>query len=156
MLDKKLKECLDSRDVHYSIIYHSPANTAQRIAASAHVRGKDLAKTVMIKADDEMMMAVLPANCRIDFNRLRDAMGVQSISLANEDEFCDLFPDCETGAMPPFGNLYYLHVVVEESLTTDKEIAFNAGTHTELVRMAYQDYANLVHPTVREFSVRMR
>jgi Ala-tRNA(Pro) deacylase len=156
MLVKKLKEFLDNQNIQYSIIYHSPANTAQRAAACAHIKGKDLAKTVMIKADDEMIMAVLPANYRIDFNKLRDALGVHAITLADEDEFSDLFPDCETGAMPPFGNLYYLNVIVEKSLTADTEIAFNGGSHTELVKMSYHDFETLVRPAVKEFCVKQR
>jgi len=154
MLIKKLKDFLDGRGVQYSLIYHSPANTAQRAAASAHIRGKDVAKTVMIRADDEIVMAVLPANYRIDFNLLKEAIGADTVSLASEEEFCDLFPDCETGAMPPFGNLYYLHVIVEERLTADTEIAFNGGSHTELVKMRYKDFDSLVHPVVKEFSVK--
>lgn len=156
MLVKKLKDVLDNAHVQYSIISHSPANTAQRTAACAHIRGKELAKTVMVKADDEMVMTVLPANYRIDLNLLKDALGVDEVLLATEEEFSDLFPDCETGAMPPFGNLYYIHTVVEESLTADNEIAFNAGSHTELVRMRYQDFATLVKPTVKGFSVKLR
>jgi Ala-tRNA(Pro) deacylase len=116
MLPKKLKEFLDSQHIQYSTISHSPANTAQRTAASAHVRGKELAKTVIVKADGVMVMAVLPANYRIDFAILKEAIEATSVSLANEEEFSNCFPDCEPGAMPPFGNLYNMDMVVEERL----------------------------------------
>jgi len=154
MVIKKLREFLDSQHIQYSIISHSPANTAQKTAATAHVRGKELAKTVMIKADGVMVMAVLPANYMIDFALLKGAIGADSISLATEAEFSTFFPDCEPGAMPPFGNLYNMDIIVEESLMADREIAFNAGSHTELVKMSYADFANLTKPKVRGFSVK--
>jgi Ala-tRNA(Pro) deacylase len=153
---KKLKELLDSRNIQYSIISHSPANTAQRTAASAHIPGKELAKTVMIKANDRMAVAVLPANYRVDFTLLKEVSGADAVSLASEEEFRNLFPDCEPGAMPPFGNLYGMEVFVEETLTAGKHIAFNAGSHTELVKMSYMDFATLVSPKVRRFSVKQR
>jgi len=155
MLVKKLQEFLDTRNIEYDIISHSPANTAQQTAASAHVHGKDLAKTVMVKADGAMTMAVLPSNYRIDFTLLQEAMGATSISLACEEEFRNLFPDCENGAMPPFGNLYGMTVVVEEKLTNDESIAFNAGTHTDLVKMHYKDFEKLVKPEIKKFSVKL-
>jgi Ala-tRNA(Pro) deacylase len=155
MLVKKLQEFLDARNIRYDIIGHSPANTAQRTAASAHIHGKDMAKTVMIKADGTMTMAVLPANYRIDLAQLRESIGARSVSLAAEDEFRSLFPDCENGAMPPFGNLYGMPVLVEETLTTDESIAFNAGTHTELVKMHYKDFEALVKPEIKKFSVKL-
>ncbi|MEW5995053.1 MAG: YbaK/EbsC family protein, partial [Candidatus Zixiibacteriota bacterium] len=103
---KKLKDFLDSNDVKYVVISHSPAFTAQQIAASAHIPGKELAKTVMIKIDGRMAMAVLPASYRVDFSLLKTATGGASVELANEQEFKNLFPECDVGAMPPFGNLY--------------------------------------------------
>jgi Ala-tRNA(Pro) deacylase len=145
---QKLKEFLDSQKVKYVTIYHSPAFTAQEIAASAHVPGKELAKTVMVKIDGRMAMAVLPASFRIDMDMLRQATGAASLELAGEKEFKDMFPACEIGAMPPFGNLYGMDVYVSEALTEDEEIAFNAGSHTELVRLAFADFARLVNPKV--------
>ena len=149
---KKLKDFLDNQGVKYTVVSHSPAFTAQEIAASAHVPGKDMAKTVMVKIDGEMAMAVLPASYGIDFDQLRQAAWGKSAELANEEEFRDLFPDCELGAMPPFGNLYGMKVLVEQSLSEDDEIAFNAGSHKELVKLSYDDFAKLVEPKVARFS----
>jgi Ala-tRNA(Pro) deacylase len=145
---QKLKEFLDSEKVKYVTIYHSPAFTAQEIAASAHVPGKELAKTVMVKIDGRMAMAVLPASFRIDMDLLCKATGASHVELAGEKEFRDMFPACEVGAMPPFGNLYDMDVYVSETLAEDEEIAFNAGSHTELVRLAYADFARLVNPKI--------
>jgi len=150
---KKLKEFLDENRVKYVTISHSLAYTAQEIAATAHIPGKELAKTVIIKADGRMAMAVLPASLKVDFDLLADATGAKKIELATEREFKQLFPDCELGAMPPFGNLYGMDVYVAESLTEDKEIAFNAGTHTELMRLPFEDFMRLVKPKVVKLSV---
>ncbi|GAN33383.1 MAG: deacylase [Candidatus Brocadia sp. AMX2] len=150
---KRLKEFLDSHNIKYIVISHSRAFTAQETAISAHIPGKELAKTVMVKADGKMAMAVLPASYKVDFDLLRKATGSGRVEIANEKEFKDMFPECEIGAMPPFGNLYGVDVFVARSLTEDKEIAFNAGSHRELVRMAYKDFERLVKPKVMEFSV---
>lgn len=149
---KKLKAYLDENKVKYVAIKHSSAYTAQEIAASAHVSGKEFAKTVMIKIEGKMAMAVLPASFQIDFNRLKTVFGTQRVSLATEAEFKYFFPDCELGAMPPFGNLYDMEVFVAETLAEDKEIAFNAGTHTEMIKMKYEDFERLVKPRVLKFS----
>jgi Ala-tRNA(Pro) deacylase len=145
---QKLESYLDDHGVKYLRIRHSPAFTAQEIAASAHIPGKELAKTVMVKLDDRMAMVVLPASNRIDFDLLREAVGAQQIELAEEREFRNVFPDCEVGAMPPFGNLFDIPVFVAEELTQDEEIAFNAGSHTELLRLPYREFARLVEPKV--------
>jgi Ala-tRNA(Pro) deacylase len=145
---QKLKEFLDSNQVKYVTISHSAAYTAQEIAASAHVSGQDLAKTVMVKIDGKMAMAVLPASYKVDMKLLREVTGAESVELAGEKEFQDMFPGCETGAMPPFGNLYDMDVFVSESLAEDERIAFNAGSHTELVQLAYADFERLVRPKV--------
>ena len=145
---KKLKEFLDSNNVKYVSISHSPAYTAQGIAACAHIPGKELAKTVMVKIDGTMAMAVVPAPHQVDFNLLRQAAGGKSVELASEQEFQNLFPECEVGAMPPFGNLYGMNVFVAQSLSEDQEIAFNAGSHTELIKLPYKDFEQLVKPTI--------
>ena len=145
---RKLREFLDRENVKYVSISHSAAFTAQEIAATAHVPGKDLAKTVMVKLDRKMAMAVLPASERIDLDALREASGARRAELANEGEFRYLFPECELGAMPPFGNLYEMEVFVSSSLTEDEEIVFNAGSHVELIRMSYRDFSRLVKPRV--------
>jgi Ala-tRNA(Pro) deacylase len=152
MPSKKLKEFLDQNKIKYVTIKHSVAYTAQEIAASAHIRGKDLAKTVLIKINGKTAMCVLPASYKVDFDQLKKAVGNDNIRLANEMEFKDKFPECEVGAMPPFGNLYNLDVYVAKSLVDDEEIAFNAGSHTELIQMAYKDFENLVKPKIVKFS----
>ncbi len=150
----KLKEFLNSNQVKYVTIDHSLAYTAQEIAAAADVPGRELAKTIIVKIDGEMAMAVLPASFRVDTDLLQKAAGAKKVEIAGEDEFKGLFPGCELGAMPPFGNLYDLKVFVAESLAEDKEIVFNAGSHRELIRLDYQDFEKLVKPVVANFSTR--
>lgn len=149
---RKLKEFLDKERIKYVSITHSAAFTAQEIAAAAHVPGRILAKTVIVNIDGRPAMAVLPADKRIILEDLRAAVGAQEIRFATEDEFKALFPDCEIGAMPPFGNLYGLDVYVAEPLTEEDQIAFNAGTHTELIKLAYSDFERLVKPKVASFT----
>lgn len=148
----KFKEYLDSRQIKYVSIAHSTAYTAQEIAALTHIPGQEMAKTVMVKLDDALAMAVLPASFQVDLALLKAAAGANSARLAGEADFSASFPDCETGAMPPFGNLYGIAVYVDESLTGDREIAFNAGFHNELVRMSYADYERLAKPKVAKFA----
>jgi Ala-tRNA(Pro) deacylase len=148
----KIKDFLNKHHIKYIIIKHSSAFTAQEIAASAHISGKELAKTVMIKFDGKMAMAVLPASYKISFEDLKEVLGVEKVRLAYEQEFMDKFPDCEVGAMPPFGNLYGMEVYVAESLADDEEIVFNACSHTELIGMNYVDFEELVKPTRMKFS----
>ncbi len=148
----KVKAFLDSYGVKYVVISHSKAYTAQGIAAVAHISGRELAKTVIVKLDGDLAMAVLPASYQVDLDSLRRNTGVREAELATESEFKRHFPDCETGAMPPFGNLYGVPVYADESLTEDHEIAFNAGSHYELIKMAYADFERLVKPEVMEFS----
>jgi Ala-tRNA(Pro) deacylase len=130
------------------------AYTAQEIAARAHVRGKSLAKTVMVKLDGKMSMAVLPATFKVDFDLLKEASGANEVELGSEKEFKNMFPDCELGAMPPFGNLYGFDVYVAKTLAQDDEIAFNAGSHTELIKLPYSDFERLVKPKVVRISLR--
>ena len=143
---QRLKDYLDSQGVKYVTIKHSLAYTAQEIAASAHIPGDELAKTVMVKVDGNMAMVVIPASCKLDFGMLADAAGADKVELASEKEFKDMFPECEVGAMPPFGNLYNLEVYAAEKLAEDEEIAFNAGSHKELVKLPYADFHKLVEP----------
>ncbi|MFC1692330.1 aminoacyl-tRNA deacylase [Candidatus Latescibacterota bacterium] len=152
MPSKKLKDFLDSNSIKYVSITHSPAYTAQEVAASSHIPGKELAKTVIIKIDGKIAMAVLPAAYGIDFHLLKKSLGAGNIELAGEQEFEKIFEECETGAMPPFGNLYGLDVYADESLAKGEEIAFNAGTHTELVKLAYRDFERLVKPKIAKFA----
>lgn len=148
----KLKQFLDRNKVKYVTIQHSPAYTAQEIAATAHISGKEVAKTVMVTVDDELAMAVVPATAKVDFARLKKAAGAKKVKLASEQEFENKFPECELGAMPPFGNLYDMKVFVAKELTADEDIAFNAGTHSELVRLPYGDFERLVKPEVLDFA----
>jgi Ala-tRNA(Pro) deacylase len=149
---KILTEFLESQHVEYVNITHEPAYTAQEIAALAHIPGKELAKTVMVKIDGDLAMAVLPADRKLSLEDLRRASGMSEVQFAREEDFRDRFPDCEPGAMPPFGNLYGMDVYMDDTLLEDKEIAFNAGTHTELTRMAFKDFERLVHPKVAHLS----
>ncbi len=147
MSESRLKDFLDEEHVKYVTIGHSPAFTAQEIAAMAHIPGKELAKTVVVKIDGEMAMVVTSASEQVELNHLKETLGANEVDLASEDEFKDSFPDCETGAMPPFGNLYGMNVFVSQALREDEQIAFNAGSHTELVRLPYTEFERLVHPT---------
>ena len=149
---QKLKRFLDENDVKYVSISHSQAFTAQEVAASAHVPGKELAKVVMVKLDGELAMAVLPAPSQVNLEALRRVAGADEAELAGEEEFEELFPDCEVGAMPPFGNLWDVEVYADEDLREDEEIAFDAGSHTELVRLSYADFERLVEPTVADIT----
>lgn len=145
---EKLKCFLDENNVKYAVITHSNAYTAQEVAESAHIPGKEIAKTVMVTIDGEHAMAVVPASYRVDFGLLKAAAGAGSVELTEESALEKLFPDCKLGAMPPFGNLYGMKVYVAETLAEDDQIAFNAGSHTELIRLAYKDFERLVKPVV--------
>ncbi|MGH7561778.1 MAG: aminoacyl-tRNA deacylase [Gemmatimonadales bacterium] len=134
-------------------ITHSPAFTAQEVAHAAHVSGKDLAKVVVMKLDGRLAMAVVPAPERVDLDALAEATGAREVVLAPEVEFAQRFPDCDRGAMPPFGNLYGMEVYVDGLLAGDRELAFPAGSHSEVIRMAYRDFERLVNPTVVPFAV---
>ena len=149
---KTLKKFLDDQDIKYVTIKHSEAYTAQEIAASAHIPGKELAKTVIVKVNGKMAMAVLPATYRVDFDLLKEAAAAEKVELASEEEFKDRFSGCELGAMPPFGNLYDMDVFVADTLAEDEEIAFNCGSHTELVKMSYKDFEAAVKPKIVRIS----
>jgi Ala-tRNA(Pro) deacylase len=150
----KLREFLDSHSIRYLVVSHSVAYTAQGIAAMVHLSGKKLAKTVILKVDGVLAMAVVPASLHVDLDLLREHIGAIAVELATEQEFRSAFPDCETGAMPPFGNLYDMAVYADEMLAQNEEITFNAGTHRELVRMAWADMARLVEPEILNLTAR--
>ncbi len=151
---QKLRQFLDENLVKYVVISHSMAYTSQGVAASAHISGNELAKTVMLKKDGELCMAVLPASRQVSLSAFAKNTNSEDVSLASEREFKDRFPDCEVGAMPPFGNLYGLRVYADSSLARDKEIAFNAGSHLELIQLAYSDFERLVQPIIVNFATR--
>lgn len=155
MVNEKLKGFLDGNKVTYKVAAHPEVYTSQEIAQALHVPGKELAKVVVIKAGDRFVMTVLPASSKIDMARLKETLGEKEVKLATEEEFQDLFPGCEVGAMPPFGNLYGLEVYVDRSLTGDEEIFFQAGNHVESIRMKCKDYLNLVKPKVADFAAHL-
>lgn len=142
----KLKEYLEQEHVPFTSIMHDETYTAQETAQAAHVPGYELAKTVMVELDGTMAMVVVPATRKVILQDLREVTGASRVRFATENQFKSLFPDCEVGAMPPFGNLYGMDVYIAPGLAADREIAFNAGTHTEVVRMAFSDFERLVHP----------
>ena len=148
MPTQKLKDFLDSQNIKYVTVQHSLAFTAIDIAKSAHIPIKVMAKTVIIKIEGKPAMVVLPAAFKMNLEILQEALNVEDIKLATEQEFSSLFPDCEVGAMPPFGNLYGMDVFISESISEQDEIAFNAGSHSEVIRMNYKDYENLVTPSL--------
>jgi Ala-tRNA(Pro) deacylase len=148
----RLIEYLDKNQVKYSRLTHSRAYTAMEVAASAHIPGKEIAKTVIIKLDGKLVMAVLPASYNVNFELLKKLSGARTAELATETEFKTKFPDCEIGAMPPFGNLYDMDVFVAEKLTEDSEISFNACSHTDMIRLSFGDYEKLVKPKIMKLS----
>lgn len=152
MITRKLIDYLDQNNIHFVIINHSSAYTSSEIAASAHVKGQELAKTVMVKIDGTMNLVVIPAKYKINFEYLKKHTGGKNIELASEEEFTELFPDCQTGAMPPFGNIYGLKTYLDKTLTYDEEIAFNAGNHSQLIRISFSDYLDLEKPDISNFA----
>ncbi len=148
---QRLKDYLDGQKVQYQVLTHQEAYTAPEIAHKLHVSGKELAKVVMVKVGERFVMTVLPSNLRLDLKRLKEVFGTSQVRLATEEEFKGLFPDCQVGTMPPFGNLYGLEVYVDQALTADEEIVFQAGSYVVAMKLRYQDFANLVHPSVVEF-----
>ncbi len=148
---RRLREYLDKEKVSYEILTHGETYTAPELAHALHVPGREVAKVVMLKVDERYVMTVLPANWKVDVKRLQDVFQTHHVRLATEEEFKALFPDCEVGAMPPFGNLYGLAVYVDQSLAADEDIVFPAGTHQDAVKLRYRDFANLVRPSVAEF-----
>ena len=148
----QLKDYLDQNNIKYTTITHSKGYTAQEIAQIMHVPGRELAKTVVIKIDGKPGLAVLPASHHIDFEKIKHALGANEIEMVSEKEFEGYFPNCELGAMPPFGNLFELPVFVSRDLRDDEEIVFNAGTHVDAIRMRYSDFERLLQPVICEFS----
>lgn len=145
---------LDSENIAYQACRHSPAYTAQGIAQAQHLSGKQIAKVVMVQVDNsKMIMAVVPANYRVDLDKLGQLLNAGSIRLATEEEFKDMFAECELGAMPPLGNLYHLDVWVDESLRSNTGITFNAGTHADVIQMSFADFERLVQPRTGSFGV---
>ena len=148
----RLKDYLEEHGVNYQVLYHQRVYTAQEVAASQHVSGKELAKVVMVRVDGKLAMVVLPASSMVDLKRLKEVFPEKKVKLAQEEEFQGIFPDCEIGAMPPFGNLYDLEVYVDTALAERSHIVFQAGSHVETIRIAFKDFAHLVQPQVVNFA----
>lgn len=150
---KKLTEYLDKHNKEYVLQKHSKAYTAQEVAASAHIPGKNMAKTVMVKIDGDLSMVVVDSNHDLDLDSIAEAIGADEVTLAREKEFKDVFPDCEVGAMPPFGNLYDMDTYVSDLMADNEEIAFNACSHEEVMKMSYRDFEELVQPKMLSMAV---
>ncbi len=148
---RKLKEYLDENEAPYKVSTHQEVYTAQEVAAALHVPGKDIVKVVIVKTEGKFIMAILPADHKVNVDKMRTVLHDPEARLATEGEFKGLFPDCDVGAMPPFGNLYDVGVYVDKSLTEDEDIIFQAGSHVETVRMKYRDFDRLVGPEVIDF-----
>ncbi len=149
---RKLQEYLDEHKIKYHVLTHSTAYTAQEVAQAQHIPGKQMAKVVMVKKENGTpMMLVLPASHKVNLAWLREVLHSRT-ELEQEREFRNLFPGCETGAEPPFGNLFDLDTIVDTALTKDEEIVFNAGSHWQTVKMRYDDYARLVCPRIAKFA----
>jgi Ala-tRNA(Pro) deacylase len=148
---ERLEQYLRENGVGFEVKTHNQVFTMQEVAAALHVPGRQAAKVVLVQADGKMVMLVLSAPYRLDFARARKLLGAKQVSLATEDQFTGLFPDCATGAMPPFGNLYNLPIYVDKNLAEEATIVFRIGSHRETMKMAYADFARLAQPTVGEF-----
>lgn len=151
MPNKRIRDFLDDHGIRYDTIPHVKTYTAQRTAQSVHMPGGEVAKTVIVKIDGRLAMAVVPATEGVDLSHLKRVSGAKHVELASETEFERAFPECDLGAMPPFGNLYGMDTWVDLHVSRSDEIAFNAGTHTELIRMRYRDFERVVKPKVADF-----
>ena len=154
-IPKQLIDCLNDNKVGYEVLHHPEAVSAQRIAQAEHVKARHHAKVVMVKSGDEHLMTVLPADHQIDLDKVAKAVG-KNVSLDTEQEFKSLFPDCATGAMPPFGNLYGLPTYVDKHLAQQDYIVFEAGTHTDAIKVNYRDYEKIVKPRVEDLAVKIQ
>lgn len=148
----KVEQLLRDRHVPFVVHHHPLAYTAQEVAAAEHVPGRLVAKVVIAFADDRMVMLALPAPQKVDLLKFAEEVCTDNVRLASEREFAHVFADCETGAMPPFGNLYGMPVFVDKRLAADDRIVFQAGTHTDTIELNYAAYAELVHPRVADFA----
>jgi Ala-tRNA(Pro) deacylase len=152
---QRLEKYLQEQGVRFGSMTHPVAYTAQEVAAAQHVPGKQLAKVVLVDADGQLVMLVLPASYRVEFPKLKSLLKAKKVRLAKEEEFGGTFTDCEVGAMPPFGNLYDLPVYVDSSLAGEKEMVFKVGRHTTSMKVGFSDYKKLVKPEIAEFAVHL-
>ncbi len=151
---EKLQDHLAANGVSFELEQHKVAYTAQDLAAAEHISGKRVAKVVVAMVDGQMVMLVLPASAHADVDRVKTELGAKEVRLAREEEFASIFPDCEVGAMPPFGSLYNVSVVVDQSLANAREITFQAGSHRESMRIKYADFERLEQPRVLGIAAR--
>lgn len=149
---QRIAEYLESQHVPFERLSHPQAFAAQEVAYSLHISGKQLAKAVVLKADDNPVMVVLPASHRLSIKDLRGLLDVHRLEMTSETELAAIFPDCELGAIPPFGNLYGMAVWVDQACSDSEEIVFCAGSHIDCLRMKYSDYAKAVSPHTGRFS----
>jgi Ala-tRNA(Pro) deacylase len=152
MPSAKVKKYLDEAGVEYKLIEHDTVYTAQEIAAVTHVKGKELIKAIIIKAGADMIMAAIPSTKMVDFDLLEKFLEKDELNLAKETDFCELFPDCAIGAMPPLGHLYNVKVIADKSITEDKDIVFNAGTHHDIIKISLDDFIKLEHPRIAQIT----
>lgn len=152
----RLDELLDTRHVPYERLQHQPVYTANRVAQALHVRGREMAKTVLLRSDRGHLLAVMPATHRLDLEQVRRELNDETVEMASEEEMDRLFPDCERGAMPPFGSLYQLPTLVDEALAEDEQIVFESQNHEQAIRMAYRDFEDLEHPRKGHFAEHLR
>lgn len=149
----KIRELLDKGHINYQVLEHNPAFTSLEIAQAQHLPGHQVVKSVIVNGDGKSILCVLPSTHKIDFQKLKQELKLQDAALADEKEFAALFPGCEVGAMPPFGKLAGIEVYVDSNLLENDAIAFNAGTHTDMIKIKFKDYMQLEKPSVADFSV---
>ena len=152
MISNRLKDFLDRFEIGYDVMHHDPAFTAQELAARMHISGFEFTKAVVVKLDGEFALVAVPAPLRINFKELAHVAGAKKARLANEQEFQQFFPDCELGAMPPFGNLYQLPTYADLEVTRNENMVINAGTHAEALRLRFSDFNRLARPRVGRFA----
>ncbi|MGE5647972.1 MAG: aminoacyl-tRNA deacylase [Acidobacteriota bacterium] len=150
----QLQEFLDQNQIRYTHTVHPLAYTAKEVASAERVPAREVAKTVVFLSENGYGMAVLPADSVVDLEQLRQDLGLSRLRLATEAELAELFPSCELGAMPPFGNLFSLPVYVDARLAGEDMIAFNAGTHRDVIHMHFRDFNALVNPAIVPFARR--
>ena len=150
---QKLKELLDGERVKYEHVIHPEVFTMPEVAAVEHEKGQHVIKTVVLKADGQLVLAAVPAALKVDQKALAKLMKAKEVVVAEEHEFANAFPDCEVGAMPPFGGLYGVPLYLDKRLTECDEVVFNAGTHTDTVKMSLADFERLANPEIGDFAV---
>lgn len=151
-----LKRCLaylKQNGIRYAHSTHSPAPTAAQVAVAERMPIHNLAKTVVYHGDNGFGMLMLPADAIVDFREVKRLLGIKEVRLATEAEIEELFPECEVGAMPPFGNLFNMPVLMDQELAGAVFIAFTAGTHRDAIHISVNDYRELTNPLVASFAL---